>query len=619
MTIFHSRLSCHRSPVGAVEEGTPIHFRICLPRNLGCRAAYLCIQTDGNAGTDDSSMFWCGMEGRDHEWWECHYTPHTAGLYWYRLRVDTNTGNLPLGRGEYGEGVLGSDAMYQLTVYQKGFTTPSWLRGGIMYQIFPDRFSPSDKQKTGVPSGRTMRSDWGGQPEWRPNREGKVTNSDFFGGDLNGIEHRLDYLASLGVTCLYLNPIFESHSNHRYDTADYTKIDPLLGDEADFRRLCAAAKKRGIRILLDGVFSHTGSDSVYFNREGRYPGAGAYQSKASPYFSWYQFSRWPDQYESWWGFDTLPEVKETDFSFDRFINGPTGIVRRWLNAGASGWRLDVADELPDEFLENLRDAAKAENPDALVMGEVWEDASNKESYGYRRRYLLGSQLDSVMNYPFCDAILSFVRDGDARMTMEKIERIVEHYPPQVLHLLMNHIGTHDTERAITLLAGEPSYGRGREWQSSAFLSPEQRILGCNRLKLASFLQYTLPGVPCVYYGDEAGMEGYRDPFNRGCYPWGKEDHELIDWYRSLGKIRRRCAAFAEGNFIPLFGEGDLLLFLRRSFDQTVLCGLNRGISRQDVSLPEYLNGFTFHSFLGKPPTDGVLALEPMSCSLAVVS
>ena len=504
MMIFHSRQDCYRSPVGAVEEGTPVHFRICLPRSLGCHAAYLCVQQDGG-NLEHFSMFWCGMEGTDHEWWECHYAPRQPGLYWYRLRADTQSGVAPIGRGAYGEGILGSNAMYQLTVYQKSFSTPDWLRGGIMYQIFPDRFASSGEEKIGVPHGRTLRKDWGGQPEWRPNQQGKVTNSDFFGGDLKGIAQRLDYLSSLGVTCIYLNPIFESHSNHRYDTADYSRIDPLLGEEADFRRLCAAAAQRGIRILLDGVFSHTGSDSVYFNRQNRYPTLGAYQSQESPYSSWYQFHRWPDQYDSWWGFETLPEVKETDASFDQFINGPEGIVRYWLRAGASGWRLDVADELPDGFLDNLRTAVKAEKPDAVVMGEVWEDASNKESYGSRRRYLLGRQLDSVMNYPFRDAILSFVREGDGRRAMEGILTVTENYPPQVVHLLMNHIGTHDTERAITILAGEPSQNRGREWQAAARLTEEQRRLGLARMKLASFLQYTLPGVPCIYYGDEAGV------------------------------------------------------------------------------------------------------------------
>ena len=484
-----------------------------------------------------------------------------------------------------------------------------------MYQIFPDRFAASGAAKENIPAGRVLRGDWGAQPEWRPDQTGRVTNCDFFGGDLSGIESRLSYLQSLGVTCLYLNPIFESHSNHRYDTADYSRVDPLLGTTADFRSLCAAARKRGIRVILDGVFSHTGSDSVYFNQRGRYPGPGAFQSQSSPYYSWYHFMHWPDQYQSWWGFDTLPEVNETDFEFNRFINGQAGIVRRWLHRGASGWRLDVADELPDAFLENLRDAAKAEDPDALVLGEVWEDASTKESYGRRRRYLLGGQLDSVMNYPFRDAILSYVRDGGADAAMEAILTILEHYPPQVVHLLMNHIGTHDTERAITILAGEPVQGRGREWQSTSFLTGEQRALGIQRLKLASFLQYTLPGVPCVYYGDEAGLEGYRDPFNRGCFPWGSEDENLLAWYRRLGTVRGGCASFADGAMEPVLADGDLLSFMRRSAGETLFCAVNRGKDRREMPLPGPLSVQKGTALIGSAPDGGTVVLEPLSCCL----
>ena len=258
---------------------------------------------------------------------------------------------------------------------------------------------------------RTIREDWGGQPYWRPNERGEVTNSDYFGGTLRGIEEKLPYLKSLHVTCLYLNPIFEAHSNHRYNTADYTKIDPVLGTEEDFQSLCAAAGRLGIRVMLDGVFSHTGSDSVYFNRQGRYPQPGAYQSQQSPYFSWYHFISWPEKYHSWWGFETLPEVEETDNNYNKYINGRQGVVRKWLKKGASGWRLDVADELPDSFLDQLTEAAKEEKPDAVVLGEVWEDATTKESYGSRRRYLLGRQLDSVMNYPFRNAVFGIFHRG----------------------------------------------------------------------------------------------------------------------------------------------------------------------------------------------------------------
>ena len=434
----------------------------------------------------------------------------------------------------------------------------------------------------GIPQAwaRLWPADWGGQPYWRPNERGEVTNSDYFGGTLRGIEEKLPYLKSLGVTCLYMNPVFESHSNHRYDTADYSKIDPLLGDEEDFRALCQAAKELGIRVVIDGVFSHTGSDSVYFNREGRYPTPGAYNSQQSPYYPWYSFRQWPDSYDCWWNFDTLPNVQETNPSYDAYINGKEGIVRKWLAAGASGWRLDVADELPDPFLDNLTAAAKAQRPDALVLGEVWEDASNKTAYGVRRRYLLGQQLDTVMNYPFRDAILGFLLGGDPRNFAETVESICENYPPQCLRLLMNHIGTHDTERALTILGGEPAGNRGREWQAAQHLSPEQREIGLKRLRLASLIQYLLPGVPCIYYGDEAGMEGYRDPFNRACYPWGHEGLNLLTWYKGLGQLRaQEKPVLGQGLYRTLHADGNLLAFERFVFTETTRESLTVVVNR----------------------------------------
>lgn len=276
-----------------------------------------------------------------------------------------------------------------------------------MYQIFPDRFYRSGTTKYNVPQDRYLHQRWGSQPEWRPNHQGEITNSDYFGGDLEGIIQKLDYLQSLGITCIYLNPIFEAHSNHRYDTADYTKVDPLLGTKEDFKRLCKEANKRGMHIMLDGVFNHTGSDSIYFNRKGRYQTLGAYQSQESPYYDWYQFYQWPEQYACWWNFETLPNVNETNETYNAYINGTDGVIQTWLKAGADGWRLDVADELPDLFLDDITKAAKQVKPTSMILGEVWEDASNKMAYGQRRRYLLGKQLDSVMNYPFREAIIGF--------------------------------------------------------------------------------------------------------------------------------------------------------------------------------------------------------------------
>lgn len=577
--MFNSRSRKYRDPLGAVADGTSIHFRITLPRELSCSAAHLIIQREGGQ-IQVLDLFWCGMNGNSQEWWECHFTPEEPGLYFYHFEVRTYRGSQRLSRGFAGDGIFGGNNQWQLTVYDKNFKTPDWLEGGVMYQIFPDRFYKSQQPKENIPSGRTFHSDWSQQPVWAPNEQGVITNTDFFGGDLRGIQEKLPYLKELGVTCLYLNPIFESHSNHRYDTADYSKIDPLLGNEEDFRSLCAEAKKRGIRVLVDGVFSHTGSDSVYFNREGRYPTQGAYNSQQSPYYPWYTFRQWPQNYECWWNFETLPNVKETEPSFNEYINGENGIIRKWLRAGASGWRLDVADELPDQFLDNLTAAAKAESPDAVVLGEVWEDASNKTAYGVRRRYLLGGQLDTVMNYPFRDAIFAFLLGGDPRNFAESVESIVENYPPQCLRLLMNHIGTHDTERALTVLGGEPAGNRGREWQAAQSLTPEQRDIALKRLRLASLIQYLLPGVPCLYYGDEAGMEGYRDPFCRGAYPWGREGKNLLQWYKGLGMLRaQEKAILGKGSYRTLYADGNLLAFERFVFTEDARHSLTLVVNR----------------------------------------
>ncbi len=600
--MFDSRDPIYRDPIGAVAEGVAVHFRITLPRELSCSAARMIVDQEG-VGTQVLDMFWCGMNGEDHEWWECHFTPPAPGLYFYYFETRTCRGGLRLSRGFAGKAKFGGMHSWQMTVYSRQATTPDWLEGGIMYQIMPDRFAWSGEEKKNVPKDRTFHENWYDQPDWRPDDQGRVTNSDYFRGDLKGVREKLPYLKSLGVTCIYFNPLFEAHSNHRYNTADYSKIDPLLGTEQDFTELCRVAGEMGIHILIDGVFNHTGSDSLYFNREGRYPTVGAYNSQESPYRDWYNFREWPDSYESWWGFDTLPNVNENDPAYREYINGEAGIVRKWLRAGASGWRLDVVDELPDDFLDELCAAVKETDPDALVLGEVWEDASNKAAYGVRRRYLLGGQLDSVMNYPFRDAIFGFLLGGDPREFQDAVGNIAENYPPQCLRLLMNHIGTHDTERALTVLGGESSGSRGREWQSAQKLTPEQRETGKKRLKLASLMQYLLPGVPCLYYGDEAGLEGYRDPFNRACYPWGREDQELVDWYRGLGRLRgEQKAILGHGNYRTLLADGGVLAFQRYikeadGSETGLILAVNRDDAPQSVTGLE-LNGA--EAILGEP-------------------
>ena len=568
---YNSRLEYHKSIFGAVKTDQTVTFRIILPRDFCCHAAKLVIKKAEADEYGYINMQWDCMEGVGEEWWKVDFTAEKAALYKYHFEYDTSWGTSRIYHAGNGLAAIKGDGEdWQLTVYDKDFHTPEWLRGGIIYQIFPDRFASSGTKKQNVPSDRVLRTDRDGDPYWIPTAEGKVLNNDYFGGDLNGIEQKLGYLKSLGVTCIYLNPIFEAQSNHRYDTANYEKIDSMLGTEKDFKSLCESAKKLGIRIMLDGVFSHTGDDSRYFNRYSRYDSLGAYQSKESPYYGWYKFNKWPDDYESWWGIEILPEVNEDNSDFIEYITGKNGIARKWLKLGASGWRLDVADELPDEFLDEFRKAVKEEKADGLVLGEVWEDASNKSSYGKLRRYLLGKQLDSVMNYPFAGAVIDFIRDANAELFASRVMSIVENYPKEVLDVLMNHLSTHDTMRAITALAGENCAYRDRKWQSTHSLDEREYHYGMKLLMAASAMQFALPGVPTIYYGDEAGMQGYKAPFNRRCYPWGKENGELVEWYKKLGKIRNENRVFKDGRFEILSAVAGCVAFSRKNDDEAVL-------------------------------------------------
>ena len=447
-----------------------------------------------------------------------------------------------------------------------------------MYQIFPDRFCRvGDCDLTDKLRPFRLRTDWGGMPEFRPDPEtGEVLCNDFFGGNFRGIESKLDYLFDLGVRVLYLNPISMAFSNHRYDTADYKRPDPMLGTEEDFRSLCAAAHRRDMKVILDGVYSHTGCNSVYFDKFGVFGNGAVSRGKDSPYYRWYNFRHFPDAYDSWWGFATLPNVNELEESYlDYIIRDEDSVIAHWLALGADGFRLDVADELPDEFIRRFKGRLRQLKPDALLLGEVWEDASNKSAYSVRRRYFTDGELDSVMNYPWRTAILRYVREEDDGSGLgERIMTIAENYPKQVLHALMNSLGTHDTARILTTLIGD--FGGDREAQSRVRLSWEQRELGLERLRRAAFLQYVLPGSPCIYYGDEAGMEGCKDPFNRGCYPWGQEDGRFLALFRDLGQLKNNTPALQLGSVRVTEAGGGRIAFLREYEDQSLLCCVNLG-------------------------------------------
>ncbi len=585
---FDSRNNLYRNKFGSIAEGETLRLSLLLHKDAKVYEAYLRIREDSSVDFSELRLM-PGEWLEDYQFFNGEITL-SEGLYWYSFRYTSAHGDFEVTRtGESLGCVTGEGTCWQQTVYSADFDTPNWLKGGVIYQIFPDRFYNSGEPKMDIPQDRYICEDWWKQPEFRQPNDKLRLGNDYYGGDLKGIEAKLPYLKELGVNCIYLNPIFEAHSNHRYNTADYLKIDPLLGDEKDLKRLVDNAEKYGISIILDGVFSHTGDDSVYFNKYNRYPDCGAYNSKSSPYYSWYKFSEYPNKYSAWWGIETLPETEENDLSFTNFITGENGVIKHWMDMGVKGFRLDVADELPDGILDKIRIAVKRDNKENYLLGEVWEDASNKISYGERRRFLRGKQLDSVMNYPFANAIIDFVKNGNGDLFVNTIMSILENYPKPAINLLMNHIGTHDTARILTVL-GSDYIPATREEQAHTFLTDEQYEKAVKLLKLAAVLQYTLPGVPSLYYGDEAGMQGYGDPFCRGGYPWGKENTELLEFYKFLGNFRRKNKVFEDGEFIPVELGENIVCFTRKSYENEVLVAVNTGNCSRKITLPDTIGG-----------------------------
>ena len=601
-TYFDSRDPACKSPFGAVPCGTEVSFAVFCTDEENIVSGALHV-TEEFAGREQTVPL--TLSGGA---WRCVYAaPRRPELAWYRFSL----------RRRSGETV--TLAPRQLTVYEERGAAPDWFGRGVSYQIFPDRFCRSRvPDPAGLVGDRTVHENWQDTPEFRPDERGEIRNRDFFGGDLAGIISKLDYLKSLGVTTLYLNPIFESASNHRYNTADYMAIDPMLGTAEDFRALCREAHARGMRVLLDGVFNHTGSASRYFNADGFYPELGAAQSKDSPYYNWYHFTHWPDSYDAWWGIKTLPAVEENQASYrDFIIRSEDSVVRHWLRCGADGWRLDVADELPDDFIAELRQAMDAEKPDCLLLGEVWEDGSNKIAYDRRRKYLLGRETHGLMNYPFRTAALDWLCGGDAAAFRESMEQLRENYPSPAFYSAMNFLSTHDTPRILTLLGGEPTPADKAE-RAAARLSPAGRELARRRLMLGALLLYTFPGSPTVYYGDEAGMEGYEDPLNRRAFPWGAEDEELLRWYRKLGQLRGGRPSLQRGDICYLYADGSGLA-LRRQWDSEVTtAAMNSGKEPLTMTLswphPIATDAMTGQQFLADhgtvrlilPPVSGVL-------------
>lgn len=579
--IYHNSFNVtYREPLGAVPVSSTVKFFLKLDSKCESVSFRLWTHEEKEKRYDMKKV---------EDGYEINMDFEYSGSYWYYFILnlegkllfycckDGFTG---------GEGVVADEprGSFQITVYNSDLKTPNWFKKSIMYQIFPDRFSKKDP--IGPYEGaRNIHFNWNEKPNFLNTGS---SNYDFFGGNFKGVIEKLTYLKELGIDVIYFNPVFESPSNHRYDTGDYMKIDSMLGDEKDFEELIVKANELGISIVLDGVFNHTGSDSRYFNKEGHYDEIGAFQSKDSRYYSWYKFDAYPNVYESWWGIETLPNVNENDVSFRNFIYGSeTSVVNKWMKLGVKGWRLDVADELPDEFLEGFYRKTKELDKEAVVIGEVWEDASNKRSYGRMRKYVEGKQFDSIMNYPIRKLIIDFLAYGyfeeganhrniDAYELSQKLLNLYNNYPKEIFYSLMNFLSTHDTNRIMTIFGEAPNERTlSKKEQSVARFDTEQLDLAIKRLKIAWAFIIAMPGVPCIYYGDETGLYGYRDPFNRSTYPWGNENKELIGFFSTMNRYRKEITALSDGNFEILYAKDDIIALQRGYKNDIVIFIMNR--------------------------------------------
>ncbi len=591
MTFRHnSRSPLFRNPFGAVPCNTAVRLSCqvdsCQAQETTCT---LRIWIDGEGET------LIAMDRSENGMFSATFTRDTPAIVWYSFIICRADGSevrigAPTG-AQGGEGVVYNYTevpSFQLTVYQPRRQRPAWYEGGIAYQIFPDRFArdaawreraAAECAKPRHGSTKHLVEDWSTPPTYARNPDGSITSWDFYGGSLKGIEEKLPHLSEMGVTAIYLNPIFEAASNHRYDTANYLHIDPMLGTDEDFRDLCQAAHERGIGIILDGVFNHTGDDSIYFNRYGNYPMPGAWQGGKTPWKDAFNFNE-DGTYECWWGVTNMPALNENSSAVRELLLGPNGVIRHWLRMGADGWRLDVADELTDGFIAEIKRAATAEKPDALVLGEVWEDASNKISYGNLRRYLLGDELDAAMNYPFREVVIGFLTGAvgiDAYRAAEMIESQRENYPDEAMRCSLNLLSSHDRARIISVLGGMDDPDAIPENERATWhLSDDKLGLAKGRFWLATLMQMTYPGVPCVYYGDEAGLQGATDPGNRSTYPWGHEDLDFQAMIKNAASLRRSMPLFQTASIEAQALDADVLMYTRHgAHDEHVSMLINR--------------------------------------------
>ena len=566
----------NKYPQGALKNNDNFYFEVFIKDDFYFNDFKIIIKNEYTGELISKSLEFKEKAKDNYSSYHVTFEPFNTGLYFYHFEVHFDSFYVYLKNDKLDAKLVNSNDElpdWQLTVYDKNFTTPDWYKGSIMYQIFPDRFKRSEKFTAKTAKNENVRirhKNWNSVPHSSITHE-NYGAKDFLMGNLLGIEEEKEYFKKLNIESIYLNPIVESPENHRYSTSDYFNVDPYFGTNEQFEKFCKDFKDDNIRIILDGVFSHTGSDSIYFNRYNNYDSIGAYNSQSSSYYSWFNFINFPNEYHSWWGFDNLPTVIKENKEYSDFINNKdTGVVNFWQKLGIAGWRLDVADEFPDEFLDRIRESAKYYDKDALIIGEVWEDATNKISYNTRRRYFLGDQLDSVMNYPWKNAIINFVKNKNAEDFTLEILKLVENYPRPALDAVMNLLGSHDTERVLTMLAFDNPEDVPVHERPTYKMSNEQYAKAKELLKYASFIQFTLPGVPCIYYGDEIGMYGFRDPYNRLGFTHNDKDEDLLNHYIELSNFRNENKDAFITNFEFIYTNNNCVAYRRNN----VLCIIN---------------------------------------------
>ena len=623
---FDSRAPHHKKPFGAVVPGTPMVFTVSsLP---GVSTLTLVVETRRMEGNQEV------LEYREvarvpmlksvagaRETWQSSYTFDSVSVYGYYFEVEIDGTPFVLHnnrdavfwtreKGSGGTAVMDNQPgntravrRFRQTVYSPDFKVPDWAPDIVYYYIFPDRFrngNPANDPQPGVAKFHNhtveLHKDWNEAP-WRAGSgDGSDAhyNNDFFGGDLEGIIQKLDYIRELGANTIYMTPVFKAATNHKYDTADYKNIDPGFGSNADFERLTREAAKRGIRVIPDTSLNHTGEDSLYFDRYGNHGTAGAFQNgkinAASPFASWYTFD--PNQtepnkqYKGWADVSDLPELNKASPGWRSYAyRDPDSVMKMWLDKGASGWRMDVVPWVPDNFWREWRSAIKQHKPDALTVAETWFDAS---------KYFLGDMFDSTMNYIFRNAVLEYAAGGKARALYPNIELMREAYPPQAFYALMNLLSSHDQARALH------QFGWHADTTDARKIAQAKQ-----RLKLAVLFQMTFPGAPTVYYGDEVAVTGGDDPYNRATYPWvdkgGKPDTEMLATFKQLIGLRNQHAVLRRGSIgAPLHLDDHSIVLLRQLGDSVAITATNNATQTRTVTvpLPAGVNAPRFTNVLG---------------------